>query len=138
MSKTINDKLKASVKASLDKAKTSKKKKQATDEPADLKMDDDIRDYIGLPRTATQRPREICVYKLKYHNRARLDHSKYPNERMHKVENSPMFATHKDGEKYCRELEKKDKENMYFAEMTWVPEPEVPKDVMKKIAKRGW
>lgn len=142
MSKTINDKLKASVKASLDKAakKAPKKspKKQTSDEPVEAKLDDATRDYLGIPKYSSQRPKEICVYKIKYHNRARLDHTKYPNERTHKLENSPIFATHKDADKWCREKEKEDKENLYFADMTWIPEPDVPKDIMKKIVKRGW
>lgn len=140
MSKTIQDKLKAAVQASLDKANKPRKSKKTNDpdEPGDAKLDDKTRDYLGLPRTSSQRPRNWYVYRIKYHNRARLDHIKYPNERMHKVENSPIFATHKEADKWCRKMEKEDTTNIYFADPTWLPEPDIPKDVMKKLIKRGW
>lgn len=126
MSNTINNKLKASVKASLNKAKTSKKKTQ----------EGVIGDYLDNYRSC--RPKDVCVFKIKYHNRARLDHSKFPGEIMHPLENSPIFAVLKDADTWCINKEKEDKENYYFAAMTWVPEPDIPKDVMKKITKRGW
>lgn len=136
MSKSINSKLKASVKASLDKAKKTKRSKK-TEELSDARLDDKTRDYLGIPK-ATERPKEWYVFMVKYHNRARLDHVKYPNERCHKLPNSPMFATHEEVDRYCRKMEKEDKENLYFSHPTWIPEPEIPKDVMKKIIKRGW
>lgn len=142
MSKTINDKLKAAVEASLNKAnkprKTKKSKAGNSDEPANLKMDDATLDYLGLPRTSSQRPRSWYVYRIKYHNRARLDHVRYPNERMHKLDNSPIFVTHNEANKWCREMEKEDSANLYFVDPTWLPEPEIPRNVMKKILKRGW
>ena len=145
MAKSINDKLKESVKASLAQAeqvkktrKVAKKKTRTDDELSDAKLDDEIRKYIGLPLSSAPRPKNICVYRITYHNRARLDHIKYPNERMRKLENSPLFATRADAYKWCRAKEKEDPINLYFTEMTRVPEPEVPKDVMKKVLKRGW
>lgn len=128
MSKSIQDKLKASVKASLAKANQPKKHDMTTEE---------VMTSIGIPKS-TSRPKDICVYKIKYHNRARLDHVKYPNERMRSLPDSPIFATHADGDKWCRKKEKEDPENLYFTRMTWVPEPEVPKAVLKKIKERGW
>lgn len=139
MAKTINDKLKESVAASLAKAKQTKTpaRKQTPDEPGEARLDNKTREYLGIPK-AVQRPKDICVYVIEYHNRARLDHTKYPNERTRRLENSPMFATWKDGSKWCKDKEKEDKENIYFTTMAWVPEPNVPKDLMKKILKRGW
>lgn len=146
---TINNKLKAAVKASLTKEQEAKavkksvprkkaiKKQNPEDEPEASKMDDRTREYLGIPK-ATARPRERYVYMVKYHNRARLDHTKYPNERCHKLENSPMFATHDEADKWCRRKEKEDPENLYFSDPSWIPEPEIPKDIMKKILKRGW
>ena len=110
---SIQDKLKESIKASLEKAekakraKVSKKpKKQAKknagdDELSSAKLDDKTREYLGIPK-ATERPKDICVYKITYHNRARLDHVRYPNERTRKLENSPVFATHNDAYKWFR------------------------------------
>lgn len=137
MGKTINDKLKASVKASLEKVNKPRKTKKSRTESDEMKLDDKTRDYLGIPR-ATERPKDICVYIIEYHNRARLDHTKYPNERSHKLPDSPMFATWKEGDKWCRNKEKEDRENLYSTRMTWIPEPDIPKDVMKKILKRGW
>ena len=146
---SIQDKLKKSVKASLAKAEEAKqskitkkpkkptKKSSGEDELSSARIDDRTREYLGIPK-ATARPKDICVYRITYHNRARLDHIKYPNERMRKLEDSPIFATHKDADKWCKAKEKEDPANIYFARMTWIPEPEVPKDVMKKILKRGW
>ena len=149
MAKSINDKLKESIKASLEKAeevkqvKAAKKPKKQTkkpsgdDEISNAKLDDKTRAYLGIPK-ASERPKDICVYMITYHNRARLDHIKYPNERVRKLENSPVFATFNDADKWCRTKEKEDPANIYFSQMTWIPEPEVPKAVMKKILKRGW
>lgn len=149
MAKSINDKLKESIKASLEKAeevkqvKAAKKPKKQTkkpsgdDEISNAKLDDKTRAYLGIPK-ASERPKDICVYMITYHNRARLDHIKYPNERVRKLENSPVFATFNDADKWCRAKEKEDPANIYFSQMTWIPEPEVPKAVMKKILKRGW
>lgn len=152
MAKSINDKLKESIKASLEQAniakqersaqrvtKTKKSAKKSTgdDELSNAKLDDKTRAYLGIPK-ATERPKDICVYMITYHNRARLDHVRYPNERVRKLENSPVFATFNDADKWCRAKEKEDPANIYFSQMTWIPEPEVPKAVMKKILKRGW
>lgn len=139
--KSINDKLKASVEASLAQAaekkatrKSAKKKKTE----AELKAEhEDMLASLGIPKATTRR-QTVTVYKLQYHNRARLDHTKYPNERMRNLENSPMFATWDAAHKECQKREKEDKENLYFCRMTDVPVDEVPAKLMKKLKERGW
>lgn len=144
---SINDKLKAAVKESLSKAeqrkiakKPTKKKSKQTDpdEPVAAKMDAKTREYLGIPKYDANRPKDICVYMITYHPRATLDHVKYPNARTLKLENSPVFVDWNTAHKWCISKEKECPENIYFAQMTWIPEPQVPKDIMKKIIKRGW
>lgn len=135
MAKTINDKLKESVQKSLAQAKKSKpKKKTETELQAEH---EDFLKSIGV-RSNTERRQEVMVYALQYHNRARLDHTKYPNERMHKVENSPIFATYNEADKEARKREKADPENLYFSHMTSVYVDEVPAKLLKKLKERGW
>lgn len=97
----------------------------------------ELMDYLGIPKT-TERPKEVSVYKIWYHNRARLDHTKFPQERSHLMEDSPMFATWEDANRYAKKLEKKDKENMYWGSMTFVPVTEISNELLEKIKKRGW
>lgn len=135
MAKTINDKLKESVQKSLAQAKKSKPKKKSE---AELQAEhEDFLKSIGV-RSNTERRQEVTVYALQYHNRARLDHTKYPNERMHKVENSPIFATYKEADKEARKREKADPENLYFSHMTSVYVDQVPARLLKKLKERGW
>lgn len=135
MAKTINDKLKESVQKSLAKARTPKSKKKTE---AEIQAEhQDFLKSIGV-RPGTERRQEVMVYKLQYHNRARLDHTKYPNERMRNVEDSPMFATHNEADKECRKREKSDPENLYFSHMTSVYVDEVPAKLLKKLKERGW
>ena len=135
MAKTINDKLKESVQKSLAQAKKSKPKKKTE---AELQAEhEDFLKSIGV-RSNTERRQEVTVYALQYHNRARLDHTKYPNERMHKVENSPIFATYNEADKEARKREKADPENLYFSHMTSVYVDQVPARLLKKLKERGW
>lgn len=126
----FNDKLKAAVQASLAKSKASKKPKvddELNPEPSKTGFE-----AIGIPRSSS-RPRELTVYLITYHNRARLDHSKYPNERMRRLENSPVFADRTSAHKWCVKKMKEDRENLYYVEMGWMPEPQIPKPVLKKM-----
>lgn len=94
-------------------------------------------EVIGIP-VCKQRPKEIHVYKLWYHPIATLDHQRYPGARSLPVEDSPMFATRDEADKYSQALEKKDKKNIYFGRMMYVYEADVPADILKKIKKRGY
>lgn len=135
MAKTIDDKIKESVQKSLAQAKKSKPKKKTE---AELQAEhEDFLKSIGV-RSNTERRQEVMVYMLQYHNRARLDHTKYPNERMHKVENSPMFATYNEADKEARKREKADPENLYFSHMTSVYVDQVSAKLLKKLKERGW
>ena len=135
MAKTINDKLKESVQKSLAQAKKSKPEKKTE---AELQAEhEDFLKSIGV-RSSTERRQMVTVYALQYHNRARLDHTKYPNERMCKVENSPIFATYNEADKEARKREKADPENLYFPHMTSVYVDEVPAKLLKKLKERGW
>ena len=135
MAKTINDKLKESVQKSLAQAKKSKPKKKTE---AELQAEpEDFLKSIGV-RSSTELRQKVTVYALQYHNRARLDHTKYPNERMHQVENSPMFATYNEVDKEIRKREKADPENLYFSHTTSVYVDEVPAKLLKKLKERGW
>lgn len=135
MAKTIDDKIKESVRKSLTQAKKSKPKKKTE---AELQAEhEDFLKSIGV-RSNTERRQEVMVYALQYHNRARLDHTKYPNERMHKVENSPIFATYNEADKEARKREKADPENLYFSHMTSVYVDQVPAKLLKKLKERGW
>lgn len=135
-SKSINEKLKASVSASLAKA-AKKSKKVNIDPELEPEYSKTGFECIGIPRSGP-RPREWAVYRITYHNRARLDHSKYPNERMHILENSPLFCTCPEAQKWCNKKAKEDPTNLYYPEMTWKPEPEIPAMLLKKIKQRGW
>lgn len=135
MAKTINNKLKESVQKSLAQAKKSNSKKKTEEE---LKAEhDSFLESIGV-KPADQRRQEVTVYKLQYHSRARLDHTKYPNERNHPVENSPMFATFKEANREARKRERADPENLYFSHMTSVYVDQVPAKLLKKLKERGW
>ena len=135
MAKTINDKLKESVQKSLAQAKKSKPEKKTE---AEFQAEhEDFLKSIGV-RSSTERRQMVTVYTLQYHNRARLDHTKYPNERMHQVENSPIFATYNEADKEVRKREKADSENLYFPHMTSVYVDQVPAKLLKKLKERGW
>lgn len=135
MAKTINDKLKESVQKSLAQAKKSNSRKKTE---AELQAEhEDFLKSIGV-QPNTERRQEVMVYMLQYHNRARLDHNKYPNERMHKVENSPMFATYDEADKEARKREKADSENLYFSYITPIYVDQVPAKLLKKLKERGW
>lgn len=138
--KTINEKLKASVDASLAKATKAKKQKRpkiVVDPEPEPEYSKTGFECIGIPKSGP-RPREWAVYRITYHNRARLDHSKYPNERMRIMENSPLFCTCPEAQKWCNKKNKEDRTNLYYPEMTWMPEPEIPAALLKKIKQRGW
>lgn len=135
MAKSINDKLKESVQKSLAKAKSTKPKKKTE---AEIQAEhQDFLKSIGV-HSGQARRQEVTVYKIQYHNRARLDHTKYPNERMHWLAGSPMFATYKEADKECRKREKEDPDNLYFSHMTSVYVDEVPAKLLKKLKERGW
>ncbi len=133
MAKSINDKLKEVVEQKLAKAKQPKKKKTKEEKPSY----EETLVALGIPQPKTRVP-EVDVYKFKYHNRARLDHTKYPTERSHYMENSPMFATYEEADKYRKKLEKEDPENFYSPTLTSVKVTEVDAKLMKKLKARGW
>lgn len=122
----INDKLKAAVKKSLSESKKTRKTKETPNYES-----------IGIP-SSTTREKEITVYVLWRHERAKIDHSKFTWAKWTRVEDSPMFATHEEGWKYCQKLEKADRTWMYEARQSYVKESLIPKNVLKKIKERGW
>lgn len=119
----INDKLKVAVKKSLDKSKKTQPNENY--------------ESIGIPTNYKAR-KDVTVYKIWQHPRATLDHSKHPNARWTQVTDAPMFATLKEGEKYCKKLEKEDPQTMYSARQGWAYVEDVDASVLKKVKARGW
>ena len=121
----INEKLKVAVKESLAKQKAKKSESKENYES------------IGIPVNYKAR-KDVTVYKIWKHPRATLDHSKHPNARWVLVEDAPMFATLKEGEKYCAKCEKEDPKTMYSARQGWAYVDTIDSALMKKIKVRKW
>lgn len=107
--------------------------------PAKKKQDtSQLMESVGITAQPLKRERRWAIYTLWYHLRSQIDHSKFPNAKWKKVEDSPMFATWNEADKQCRKLEKQNPTLLYSCRMSWLNESEIPKKILKKIEERGW
>lgn len=97
----------------------------------------DLMAELGIAQDAVV-VKEVQLYKLWQHNRARLDHTKYPHEHWIPMEDSPVFVTWSEADKVRKQLECDNKQWLYEPRLTRVPETDVPKTLLKKLKARGW
>lgn len=92
-----------------------------------------ILERLGITPGPSGKEPHVMVYKLNRHERATLDHVRFPGARMEPIENSPLFATMQEAHKHCLKLEKEDKKYIYLPTGFFCPESEVPAKILKKI-----
>lgn len=143
--KSINEKLKESVKKSLARASQPTLLEDVVapvqnKKPTPKSDYDDTLTELGIPKYNRREP-EVTIYKLKRCLYAHLDRSKYPMERDVWVKDSPIFATWDEASKYADRLDKtqgKVRTWYYSVHSTSCKQSELDKKTLAKCKERGW